>query len=143
MKTYVLTISRFFPKTHQRSGEETNFIGQIDAKVKIHTIRSNFELWEKGINEVKKGTAVLSLRYWSVKPYNSKQIEFALLTKNNNLGVQMFMYPNEILDNGSKICSQFEICKNDGLTIQDFKSWFKSYKKDIPMVIIHFTDYRY
>ena len=47
MKTYVLTLSQNFPKTHKRAGEETNFVNKIFDGSKIHTIRSNYELWEK------------------------------------------------------------------------------------------------
>lgn len=55
MKTYVLTFSRRFPGTHPRAGEATNFVEKILGHEKIHTIRSNFPLWKKRIEEVQKG----------------------------------------------------------------------------------------
>ena len=83
MKTYVLTVSRNFPKTHKRSGKETWFIEQIQNALhnyketvvtcydqnyketdiviterKIHTIRQNVELWQKRISEIQKGNAI-------------------------------------------------------------------------------------
>ena len=74
-KTYVLTISQVFPQSHNRKGEPTNFIVSIAKFEKIHTIRANYELWEKRIAEINKGNAVLSVRVWTGKPYRSKQRE--------------------------------------------------------------------
>ena len=54
MKKYVLTVSRQFPSTHDKAGEQTNFIEQIINKGKIHTIRSNYPLWEKRFKEIEK-----------------------------------------------------------------------------------------
>jgi hypothetical protein len=61
MKTYVITVSRTFPKTHERAGQETYFVNKIFDGSKIHTIRANYELWEKRINEVKEGSLVCQL----------------------------------------------------------------------------------
>ena len=73
MKTHVLIISRTFPSYHLRKGKETGFVEKIPDE-KIHTIRANYPLWEKRIKEVQFGEAVLSLRYWSDKPYKSEQV---------------------------------------------------------------------
>ena len=162
MKTYVLTVSRTFPKTHQKSGVQTYFPEKIMSGVfglsnimdenmsKVHTIRSNYQLWEKRIKEVQDGKAVLSLRYWSGKPYNSKQVEFAKLDKNSGVGIQDLIFLNRnILDPIIAInsdCLELDItdlCKNDGLIPDDFMDWFKSYDLSKPMAIIHFTDFRY
>lgn len=93
MKTYVITLSQFFPVGHSQSGNETNFkyeflLGQCcpDCEVeqdlsgeeisrcnsciraclrpKLHTIRANYPMWEKRIKEVQAGLAVLSVRQW-------------------------------------------------------------------------------
>lgn len=173
MKTYVLTVSRTFPKTHKKAGESTQFIekiienGNIDLRIpnnsaeflnwtrrnyepKIHTIRSNYPLWDKRIKEVQDGKAVLSLRYWSGKPYNSKQVEFARLDKDSGVGIQDLIFLNRnILDPIIAInsnCLELDItdlCKNDGLTPDDFMEWFKKYDLSKPMAIIHFTNFRY
>lgn len=60
MKTYVLIVSQRFPMTHPRKGQPTMFIENILNKTKIHTIRGNFPLWEKRIEEVQNELAVIS-----------------------------------------------------------------------------------
>ena len=57
IKTYVLTVSEFFPKTHNKSGLPTGFIDKIGSKIKKHTIRGNYPLWKKRIDEIQKGNA--------------------------------------------------------------------------------------
>lgn len=115
MKTYVLTISRQFPKTHKQAGNPTRFIEGIFAvKVenssiidniydryphfdiftyntcfpKWHTIRGNYDLWKKRFEKIDAGEAELSLRYWEGKPYNSKQREFLKLSNLDGIGLQ-------------------------------------------------------
>ena len=170
-KTHILTISCTFPSYHPRRGEETGFVEKIenalsanvdavqiyDQPYKLHTIRGNFPLWQKRIAEVQDGTAVLSLRYWSGKPYNSPQVEFARLTAGNGVGVQMvhidlsvpsipnfYMpeYSTRDIDGFPSVC---HIPMNDGLSVEDFAEWFINGKYDLsqPMAIIHFTPFRY
>ena len=162
MKTYVLTVSRNFPKTHKRAGEPTRFkeqltngLAQLNGEdCKIHTIRSNYPLWAKRISEIKDGKAILSIRYWSGKPYNSKQVEICQLDKNSGIGVQeLVLKPNCILSGSVElfsIDSNFHnplnlglLSKNDGLSFEDFKEWFRKYDLSQPMAIIHFTRFRY
>lgn len=101
IKTYVLTLSKFFPSTHIRKGEPTSFrdafnAGQVFNRgsaclyrhPKKHTIRSNYPLWLKRITEVQAGKAVLSVRQWTGKPYRSPQEEIAILTNEDGLGIQ-------------------------------------------------------
>jgi len=115
MKTFVLTVSRTFPKTHKRAGQQTWFVEKINEAVmpisdepmmgkKIHTIRANYELWAKRIKEVQEGKAILSLRYWSGEPYRTKQIEFAQLDKDSGVGVQelKFGYCNSLISLSDK-----------------------------------------
>ena len=167
MKTYVITVSHKFPKTHKRAGEETHFVerilsGQTKELIqwnKLHTIRANCELWEKRIKEVREGRAILSVRYWSGKPYNSKQIEICRLEKDSGIGVQVlgfywggkdissviekpFVIPNDATGI-PPIIPLDTLAKNDGLSIEDFKDWFRKYDLSKPMAIIHFTSYRY
>lgn len=121
MKTYVLTVSRHFPAKHPRRGESTFFPARIQNGLgdshyiqsptsKIHTIRANYDLWKKRIDEVNAGEAVLSLRYWTGKPYNSKQQEFARLDKNSGIGVQKLTFSsqwfNSMLVDGRKNCKK-------------------------------------
>ena len=155
MKTYVLTVSVLFPKTHKNSGKQTFFREKINEALipiceapilgsKIHTIRGNYELWKKRIDEINKGKAILSLRFWSGKPYNSKQVEFFQLDKESGLGVQKLEDPTNFIYapiEGKKVNWDL-VAKNDGLSFEDFCEWFKV-RSDKPMAIIHFTDFRY
>lgn len=144
MKTYVLTISRNFQKSHKRAGEPTNFFEKIEKCEKIHTIRGNYDLWAKRAKEINEGRAVLSVRYWDGKPYKSKQVEVFQLIK---IGVDKFYFHSLdvmfVFDEKTKTyLNVLEVAKNDGLSFEDFKEWFKNVKPE-PMAIIHFTDFRY
>jgi hypothetical protein len=168
MKTYVLMISRTYPATHPRKGEETYFVQKIDQinmveslqlfqPTKLHTIRRNYKLWAKRIKAIQEDKAVLSLRYWSGSPYNflkdgSKQIEFARLDKDSGIGLQKltfyesdsccpYVYGMDGISNEPIEVS--ELATNDGLSLQDFKAWFRKYDLSEPMGIIHFTGFRY
>lgn len=151
MKTYTLTLSRNFPATHSRKGEETGFIDNILAFKKIHTIRSNYEFWRKRFDEIEKGNAYLSLRYWEGKPYRSNQVEFKRLQKEDGIGLQcidLSIFSDLGLcflntKNSAKRISPICIAKNDGLSSNDFRKWFKNYSLNEPMAIIHFTKFRY
>ena len=150
MKTFVLTVSRNFPQTHKRAGEPTRFIESIEDISKIHTIRGNYDLWVKRIEQVQKGEAIISLRYWSGKPYNSKQVEFKQLTKEDGVGVQKYYYPKPIPVGQSNIAKVIAdsliidvVSKRDGLSKADFIEWFKKCDTEEPMAIIHFTKFRY
>lgn len=170
MKTYVLMLADKFPATHQRKGEQTFFhrkvinglnypinfqpvFGCNEPAKKIHTIRKNAELWVKRFEQIDSGKACLSLRMWEGKPYKSKQIEIARLTKEDGIGIQLgyigierehptlsIGYP----ENGSiEFIEGDLISYNDGLTRWDWCDWFKNYDISKPMAIIHFTKFRY
>lgn len=156
MKTYVITLSKTFPKTHKRAGEQTNFRNLFETGLKIHTIRANYSLWQKRIKEIQDGKACLSVRQWSGKPYNSKQEEICRLTSENGVGIQkVFISPNvfspEMLcgtldreGNGiNSVLSTSCLAENDGLTRHDWDNWFKDYDHSQPLAIIHFTNFRY
>ena len=103
MKTYVITLSRNFPAKHPRHGEPTNFdiqtanaflkmnmksVGLQQVGMKLHTIRTNYDLWCKRFDQIYAGKACISLRYWTGKPYHSKQTEIVKLTKEDGIGLQ-------------------------------------------------------
>lgn len=148
MITYVLTVSEFFPKTHKKAGLPTGFIDRISTKTKLHTIRGNYDLWAKRFEKINKGEAVLSVRYWSGKPYNSKQIESFVFDKEDGIGIQKL---NIDLAKNSDVHAFVEkfyidldtLAQNDGLVYEDFEEWFKKYDFSKPMAIIHFTKFRY
>lgn len=168
---YRLGVSRQFPATHPRKENGTHFINKImiglkcpdcqsdwcdacerklDYWQKLHAIRANYSLWAKRFDKINKGEAVLELFYWSGKPYNSKQVVFATLTKDDGIGIQELEFLNGNI--GDPVAWNFvkdlyleteQLAKNDGLSLEDWKAWFKSYDLSKPLVIIHFTDFRY
>lgn len=171
MKTFVLTVSRTFPVTHKRKGERTYFPEKIMVTVnpnfevkfieefgsillKIHTIRANYTLWEKRIKQVQEGKAIISVRYWAGKPYHKDengigQVEICQLDKDSGIGIQELYFAYDSINfpriNEDKIKALMPVvlAKNDGLSIEDFKEWFKGYNLSEPMAIIHFTKFRY
>ncbi len=166
VKTYVITLSKKFMSDHPRSGQPTDFEASVKGKRKIHTLRNNFPFWEKRIKEIQDGTARLSIRQWTGKPYRSKQIEIMELTAKDGVGIQRatitrsewkedklrhFSYWVEIGENEIPIET---IAQNDGFAFcPDFMAWFDpSMEKQKPnnegwktleLAIIHFTKFRY
>ena len=162
-KTYVLTLSKHFLANHKRAGEETHFkekflLGQgltdydTPSLAKLHTIRANYPLWEKRIKEVQEGRAVLSVRQWTGKPYHSKQVEIAMLTAENGVGVQKLSFYKDkdgmaslkfFNINGKYIDRETLVANNDGLSKEDWQEWLRGYDLSKPIAIIHFTKFRY
>ena len=157
MNKYVITLSQVFPVTHKRAGEPTGFKdaflqGQEDIfEGKFHTIRANYELWSKRFEKIEKGEAFLSIRQWTGKPYRSKQVEIARLTKENGIGIQKLCFHKDGDGNRSLILFTIDgkpenilfLAKNDGLSFEDWKEWFKGYNLSKPLAIIQFTKFRY
>ena len=167
-KTYVITLSEFFPATHRRAGQPTDFraaliTGQTCARCKEkkpamclgecftgfrkrHTIRANYPLWEKRVSEIQAGKAILSVRQWTGKPYRSKQREIAQLTAADGIGIDRLEFVNSNLGLpriGIVYQRKHELAHNDGLTFEDWEEWFKDYDLSKPLAIIHFTKFRY
>ena len=146
MKTYVITLSRHFLANHKRAGEETHFKEKFLSGEKLHTIRANYPLWEKRIKEVQDGRAILSIRQWTGKPYRSKQVEIAMLTTENGVGIQRLEFTDcrlrfTYID--SEWTSMVSIAEHDGLSLNDWVEWFNGYDHPRPLAIIHFTKFRY
>lgn len=149
-----------FPQSHKKAGNETFFKEAFTVGVdgdnkrnkplhsKIHTIRHNYELWKKRIEEINAGKAILSIRQWTGKPYCSKQVEIKRL---NKVGIQKIRsmddeYAYGVNDKGNVLPIPLSLLSiNDGLELPDFKEWFKDSKPtpNNPMAIIHFTDFAY
>src|SRR5690606_18963659 len=118
--------------------------------LKLHTIRQNYELWKKRIDEVNAGNAILSVRFWDGKPYKDKQVEFQRFDKDSGIGVQRL--DRMCFVNNTAFVDETEsnyipvmldtLADNDGLTLQQFKDWFRKPNTE-PMAIIHFTEFRY
>ena len=148
MKTHVLILSQTFPKGHPDEGKPTRFGASVVQQVKIHTIRNGFEDWTRKISEVLSGEARLSIRIWEDKPYRSRQIELLSLDKNSGVGIQKLRSFDDktayfIGSKGNVLpVSLQELANNDGLSLNEWKGWFKDNAK-FPLAIIHFTDFRY
>lgn len=126
------------------------------AYIKRHTVRANYPLWAKRIAEVQRGEAVLSVRQWSGRPYMSKQKEIARLTKDDGIGIQklrikpfqqhlnseVYLQPF-IYDDTTSPVNMERLANNDGLSLEDWRQWFKDYDLTKPLAIIHFTSFRY
>ena len=158
MKTFVLTVSEFFPKTHSKAGQPTGFPLAIKHYEKLHTIRGNYDLWAKRFEKIDKGEAELSVRVWMGVPYKSKQKEIFRYNSSLEIGVEkltfeeMIMTTEEVITTKSKegihlwkpnISDCLELAQNDGLSLEDFQEWFSIYDLSKQMAIIHFTDFRY
>jgi len=133
--------------------------GIVEIWPKIHTIRGNYPLWEKRMKEVQEGLAVIELFYWSGKPYHKDengigQVVFATLNKDSGCGIQALILNDTMISGALKNhdvaltslnggLSLSDIAKNDGLSLQDLKDWFKGYDLSETMAIIHFTSFRY
>ena len=147
MKTYVLTLAKQFPAQHINAGKPTFFKAHIELGNKLHTIRQNYELWNKRFEQIKAGKACLSVREWSDKPYKSMQIELFNFTNIDNIALQKLeiTYFGYKIDNFLKSDLTIEqICLNDGLSKEHFLSWFKDwYLIKTPLAIIHLTKFRY
>jgi hypothetical protein len=148
-------LSQVFPVTHVRSGEPTGFkdkflsaINKVDGEwCKLHTIRANYELWKKRFEKIEKGEACLSIRQWTGKPYRSKQVEIACLTREDGIGIQKMTVAgcatiHPMFADGTAVCSK-ELAYNDGLSSLDWNNWFSRYNLTEPLAIIHFTSFRY
>lgn len=155
-KVYVLIVSRFYPGTHPLKGQPTNFPELIINEGKRHTVRANYKLWAGRAIEVQAGRAVISLRFWTGRPYNSNQQEFAELSHihvqkvhiyhirrsdyidNMTAGPRTYIF----IDNSYKpLQHPFKFAANDGLTMPAFLGWFKKPVEDA--ALIHFTNFKY
>ena len=145
MNTYILMLSKTFPKGHLHAGEQTFFKEKLGIS-KLHTIRANYSLWQQRIAEIQAGKGVLSIRQWSGKPYRSKQVEIVMLTAENGIGIQRldifdFMRPAKV--DSSQLVDLTDLANNDGLSFSDWYHWFRLADVTKPMAIIHFTNFRY
>lgn len=146
MKTYILTFSKEFPTSHPLAGTPTFFIDKITRKEKLHTIRTNAALWMNRFIDIQEGNAILSLRYWSDKPYRSSQIEFGRLGKEEGIGIQLLQFKGDLM---TPVVDHWcypscrELAKNDGLQFDDWCNWFKLYDLTKDMAIIWLCPNRY
>ena len=173
MITYTLMLSQRFPAKHPRKGELTEFATKVKnamtcitcaticscvcdpdcqyyKKAKFHTIRANYDLWQKRFEKIKAGKACLSIRQWEGVPYKSKQIEIARLTREDGIGLQSLHLYKENETPIGEVNVKFDsetsvkgLAYNEGLELNDWYSWFENYDFSKTLAIIHFTKIRY
>lgn len=173
-RVYVLMLSKEFPKEHPKAGEPTGFVDLLKVAFsscetcrktsvtncsicvrssnipigKIHTIRKNYERWEKRIKAVQEGKAMLSIRQWKGRPYEkgNVQIEIVRLGKDDGVGIQKLEWDQMLgwfIDSVDSDVTTADLARNDGLSFEDWKEWFKDMDFTEPLPIIHFTKFRY
>jgi hypothetical protein len=148
LKTYILMLAKNFPSHHYKGGQPTNFYQKVLDGEKIHTIRINAENWQRKIEEVNAGRAIISIREWSGKPYEkgTSQIElFQLHTcwfENIEKG-RNYLIVDESGNAYIEDLNFGKIQNNDGLSVPEFNAWFKKIDTGEQLIIIHFTDFRY
>lgn len=134
----VLTVSRYFPAYHERKGEPTNFIESIHNSLNLnkadswivqslctqkhHTIRGG-NRWRVGDKA--------SLRYWTGKPCNSLQQEFALVDIVQVMEIAFIPIDEVLIIDGISYSysNSFKgtvekLAANDGLSYEDLMNWF-------------------
>ena len=149
----VITFSRYFQKSHPQCGQPTFFVEKIFNEINTHQGKSidvyeldkslNFTLLtEFGAKVGRKKHTIrsgnrfkagdfFSPRVWSGKPYSSPQIvlcddveienvwDIVFVQKDKFLSVNGVSYEKSTYENMIKV-----LAENDGLSVNDFKSWF-------------------
>ena len=90
-----------------------------------------------------------------MKLEGNEPIVFATLDNDSGCGVQALIFPEKNVET-AVVCGQeypnptwykgigpVALSANDGLSLKDFKSWFKGYDLSEAMAIIHITKFRY
>ncbi len=146
-KLAVLMLSTAFMKGHSKAGKPTGFKAKLLAGTKLHTIRGNFEWWQRKAQKINAGEMELSIRQWSGKPYNSQQVEVARLS---HLEVQRFEaaygstdpQPRVWID-GCEVADVEQVAHNDGLELAEWQEWFFKHTNHFEGVVLQFTSFKY
>lgn len=152
----VLTFSQSFPKGHIRQGDATFFMEKIlcglgitmkTLPVHLTNVVNDFQMLlepdDTKLTTIRSGNRwkagdMASLRVWSGTPYNSKQIGFAQVEVKNTWEFKIYRVWDDLyVDVGKDIGLPFYrttkvigiVARNDGLSIEDFISWFSIHPK--------------
>ncbi|MCM1152480.1 MAG: hypothetical protein NC328_02350 [Muribaculum sp.] len=150
-----IVIAKAYPTIHKRHGEPTHFASKLVNGQKLHTIRTNYDLWAVNAEKMQSGNYLLSVRQWSGVPRRSKQRE--VYNTDEAIGVERITMQYRVDDDSIAVTveeramtdSEVEqLAFNDGTTVDDFKDWFfakQRHKEDAVFngVIVHFTPHRY
>jgi len=82
-----------------------------------------------------------------LRPYHTPQLEVKRTVKNRYPAVRMtwdsdIEQPPFFID-GKQLLNVEQLAANDGMTLDDFVSWFFKTSDTFEGVVIHFTDFRY
>lgn len=143
-KIAVVLMSKVFPQGHLHEGLPTNFVESIKAGTKKHTIRLNYDYWQRKAAKINAGEMELSIRVWEGKPYRSKQVEVARyshLRISHIEGVYGTTDANPRLwiDN-VEIANVEQVANNDGLTLADWTNYFFRTTNSFDGVILYLDD---
>jgi hypothetical protein len=128
----VISVGEIGDRYHKIFPEEVAKIWDLEIEPKHHTMRSGYN-FQRGDD--------ISLRVWSGKPRRSKQISFMPVIKvqhaipfdlrrNNYFGEEHSLIKTN--HKGDLITQDLiEVAKNDGLTLDEFNSWFKTGTKGL------------
>lgn len=126
-----------------------NYFNDNNMEIKKHTIRANYDLWEKRFQKIDKGEAQLSIRVWSGLPYRSKQVIIENLTKKDGIALtraRKCIITNNILIQTLSVEVKVKadiVAKNDGLNHEDFEHWFDHIEPLKDLAFIYFGRWRY
>lgn len=162
----VRTLSRTFMSTHPRKGQDTHFVEKvltslgIDytshdyfilllslnpklSEIQIHNFYQSLSInvlpkhhTIRGGNHFAQGDKI-SLRVWSAKPYNSKQIIIAPDIEVKKVWIfEVTPLDGIQMPQVKATTTVADIAKNDGLELRDFYDWFqiKGHKCKKPFV---------
>lgn len=152
----IITLSKTFFPQHPRAGEATEFREKILSGEKLHTCRKNYPYWFRQIERIRAKGGVLSVRQWIGRPYYKPGQESIVDVLADVMGVQRLqlwrtktatLYDWTALVHGRPVPIEV-LATNDGLTVEDFKSWFapafkKAHAEYLEFAIIQFTKLRY
>lgn len=142
----VLTFSRVFPAYHPKAGQKTFFVEKILSSLSmqgyaVHPFPQELEGYVPKHHTIREGSRwkvgdKFSPRFWSGKPYNSKQIIIAPdieVKKVWRFEMIPALWADECefvltLNDGNELMLTkqgiIEIASNDGLLLSDFIYWF-------------------
>lgn len=125
------------------AGLPTLFEDKIVTGLKIHTIRKSYQYWATRIDNAQKcPESIYKLSLWSDRPYVSKQYQ-----AQTGLAQDLWYLPinfkklnDEILVIDEQEFPLDIVAKNDGLSADIFRDWFKSFvADDTPSIMIGWT----
>jgi hypothetical protein len=151
LKIAVLLLTVNFLAGHSKAGKPTEFSEAYKNKIKLHTMRENYEYWAAKAEQINAGKMELSIRQWMGKPYNSHQNEIARLQHVHLQRFEMYWYKSQrekgelptVCIDGKIYTSVRTLAANDGLELEDWLEWFFKKKETVSGCIIHFTDFKY